>query len=89
MRNLGQPENQVKMIKEYPSLTEEEYAGFMANIRRFEARDEKRKKAALATGDANNSKPSKSTPKSTPPQSSKTRLLMWSNPRQPPIKTTK
>ena len=89
MRNLGQPENQVpikkKMSKEYPSLTEEEYAGFMANIRRFEARDEKRKKAALATGDANNSKPSKSTP----PQSSKTRLLMWSNPRQPPIKTTK
>ena len=46
MRNLGQPENQVKiepkMSREYPSLTEEEYAGFMANIRRLDARDEKR-----------------------------------------------
>ena len=60
MQNLGQPENEVavkkkqpKMSKEYPSLTEDEYAGFMANIRRLDARDEKRRKATLATGDAN------------------------------------
>ena len=49
----NQVEIKKKMSKEYPSLTEEEYAGFMANIRRLDARDEKRKqkKAALATGD--------------------------------------
>ena len=45
MKNLGQPENMVpipqKMSKEYPSLTLEEYKGFMANIRRFDERDEK------------------------------------------------
>ena len=70
MRNLGQPENQVpikkKMSKEYPSLT----AGFMANIRRLDARDEKRKqkKASLATGDEKINKPA--------PQSPKALLLM-------------
>ena len=54
------------MSKEYPSLTEEEYAGFMGNMKRLDEWDEKRKqkKAALATGDAKNNK---SAPKRTIP----------------------